>query len=250
MAAAAAAMLASLSAPSLLGRPASAAARRSPLSVARRPATMPGGTSSRHRPLQVVAVKKESTMLPLGTRCPDFDLVEPLTGRRVTLADQEGAAALLVAIMCNHCPFVIHLKPAITKLADDYMPKGLAVVGISSNSFETHPQDGPEAMAKDAEEQGYAFPYLYDETQEVAKAFRAACTPEFYLFKKDGRRPFELAYRGQFDDSRPGNNVPVTGKDLREAIERVLSGRPVDFPQKPSIGCNVKWQPGKEPEYF
>ncbi|XP_057833171.1 uncharacterized protein LOC131043947 isoform X4 [Cryptomeria japonica] len=146
--------------------------------------------------------------------------------------------------ICNHCPFVIHLKRDIVKLANDYDRKGLATVAISSNSIVTHPQDGPDFMAEEAKSFDYPFPYLYDETQEVAHAFGAACTPDFFIFKKDGRRPFELSYHGQFDDSRPNNNRPITGRDLRIALDCVLSARPISIPQKPSIGCSIKWHPG------
>ncbi|XP_011659126.1 uncharacterized protein LOC101213663 isoform X2 [Cucumis sativus] len=145
--------------------------------------------------------------------------------------------------ICNHCPFVIHLKKDIVKLSNFYMKKGLAVVAISSNSVTTHPQDGPEFMAEDAKAFSYPFPYLYDESQEVARDFSAVCTPEFFLFKKDGRRPFELVYHGQFDDSRPSNNKPITGRDLSLALDCVLSGQPVSSVQKPSVGCSIKWHP-------
>lgn len=145
--------------------------------------------------------------------------------------------------ICNHCPFVIHLKKDIVKLSNYYMGKGLAVVAISSNSVATHPQDGPEFMAEEARLSGYPFPYLYDESQDVAREFGAVCTPEFFLFRKDGRRPFELVYHGQFDDSRPSNNVRVTGRDLSLAIDCVLSGQPVSSVQKPSVGCSIKWHP-------
>ncbi|OWM85067.1 hypothetical protein CDL15_Pgr027854 [Punica granatum] len=160
-------------------------------------------------------------------------LEEPLTGKMWSLEDFESYPALLVMFICNHCPFVKHLKKDIVKLADFYMKKGLAVVAISSNSITTHPQDGPKFMAEEAKVFGYPFPYLYDESQDVARDFGAVCTPEFFLFKKDGRRPFELVYHGQFDDSRPSNNMPVTGRDLSLAIDCVLSGQPVSSLQKP-----------------
>jgi peroxiredoxin len=184
-------------------------------------------------------------MLPLGTRAPDFSLVN-VDGRTVSLADFKNAPALLVIFMCNHCPFVKHLAGALAQFADEYMAKGAAVVGINSNDVATHPADSPEQMVREAEERGYQFPYLYDESQEVAKAYRAACTPDFFLFD-EGRR---LAYRGQFDDSRPDSGIPITGKDLRAAVDAVLAGKKPSEKQLPSIGCNIKWKAGKEPEYF
>lgn len=194
--------------------------------------------------LLIKAARIESKGVTLGFRAPQFQLSEPLTGKVWTLEDFEAHPALLVMFICNHCPFVIHLKKVIVKLTEFYMKKGLAVVAISSNSVATHPQDGPELMAEDAKLFGYPFPYLYDESQDVARDFGAVCTPEFYLFKKDGRRPFELVYHGQFDDSRPSNNnIPVTGRDLSLAIDRVLSGQPVPSEQKPSVGCSIKWHP-------
>ncbi|KAH9308225.1 hypothetical protein KI387_036136, partial [Taxus chinensis] len=183
--------------------------------------------------LVVRAARIESKGVPLKSRAPYFEIPEPLTGKVWTLDDFEAYPALLVMFICNHCPFVIHLKKDIVKLTNDYIPKGLAAVAISSNSTATHPQDGPDFMAKEAKSFEYPFPYVYDETQEVARAFGAACTPDFFLYKKDGRRPFELAYHGQFDDSRPNNNRPITGRDLRLALDCVLSGRPVSFLQKP-----------------
>uniref|UniRef100_A0A0D9YHH3 Thioredoxin domain-containing protein n=1 Tax=Oryza glumipatula TaxID=40148 RepID=A0A0D9YHH3_9ORYZ len=188
----------------------------------------------RRRPLlQVRAARTESTAVSVGFRAPQFELPEPLTGKLWTLDDFEGNPALLVMFVCNHCPFVKHLKKDIAKLTSFYMEKGLAAVAISSNSIVTHPQDGPDYIAEEAKLYKYSFPYLYDESQEVAKAFRAVCTPEFYLFKKDGRRPFELFYHGQFDDSRPSNNVPVTGRDLSRAIDCALSGQELPFVPKP-----------------
>ncbi|CAM8998734.1 unnamed protein product [Rhodiola kirilowii] len=209
------------------------------------------------RKLIIRAARVESKGVSLGFRAPDFELPEPLTGKMWKLDDFEVYPALLVKynfphcyfiprvmFICNHCPFVIHLKKDIVKLSNFYIKKkGLAVVAISSNSVVTHPQDGPEFMAEDAKLYKYPFPYLYDESQEVAHAFGAVCTPEFLLFKKDGRRPFELVYHGQFDDSRPSNNVRITGRDLSLAIEAVLSGQPVPPLQKPSVGCSIKWHP-------
>ena len=186
-----------------------------------------------------------STMLPLGTTAPDFSLVN-VDGRTVSLSDFEGAPALLVVFMCNHCPFVKHLASAIAGLADEYMKKKVAIVGISSNDVANYPADSPEQMVREAEEQGYSFPYLYDETQEVAKAYRAACTPDFFLFDSDRR----LVYRGQFDSSRPDNGLLITGADLRAAIDAVLAGKKPKEKQMPSIGCNIKWKAGNEPDYF
>ncbi|PSC70394.1 alkyl hydroperoxide reductase [Micractinium conductrix] len=200
--------------------------------------------------LQVVAVRTENEEVALGFKAPDFELPEPLTGKAVKLSEYAaGAPATLVMFICNHCPFVVHLKPAITELAKEYQGKGVKVVAISSNSAETHPQDGPDKMAEDVQAQGYTFPYLFDEAQEAAKAYQAACTPEFYVFGAD----MGLTYHGQFDDSRPskyGGDIPVTGEDLRNALDCTLAGRPVDKRVRPSIGCNIKWAPGKAPAWF
>ncbi|XP_028104110.1 uncharacterized protein LOC114303158 [Camellia sinensis] len=195
------------------------------------------------RKLAVRAARTESKGVSLGFRAPHFQLPEPLTGKLWKLDDFEAYPALLVMFICNHCPFVKHLKKDIVKLSNFYMKKGLGVIAISSNSVATHPQDGPQFIAEEVKLFNYAFPYLYDESQDVARDFGAVCTPEFFLFKKDGRRPFELVYHGQFDDSRPSNNVPVTGRDLSLAIDRVLSGQPIPAVQKPSVGCSVKWHP-------
>ncbi|GLT61880.1 hypothetical protein SLA2020_345540 [Shorea laevis] len=195
------------------------------------------------RKLVVRAARTESKGVSLGFRAPNFELPEPLTGKLWKLDDFESHPALLVMFICNHCPFVKHLKKGIVKLSNFYMKKGLAVVAISSNSVATHPQDGPQFMAEEAKLYNYPFPYLYDETQDVARDFRAVCTPEFFLFKKDGRRPFELVYHGQFDDSRPSNDVPITGRDLGLAIDCVLSGQPISSIQKHSVGCSIKWHP-------
>jgi peroxiredoxin len=184
-------------------------------------------------------------MLPLGTKAPDFRLPDP-SGRVVSLADFKDAPALLVVFMCNHCPYVKHVRDGLAKLARDYRPRGVAVVGINSNDVGNYPADSPAKMAEEAASAGYIFPYLYDETQGVARSYRAACTPDIYLFDKEQR----LVYRGQFDDSRPGNGVPVTGKDVRAAMDAVLAGKTVSPNQKASIGCNIKWKPGNEPEYF
>lgn len=194
---------------------------------------------------QVRAARTESGSPSLGFRAPYFELPEPLTGKVWKLDDFEPYPALLVMFICNHCPFVKHLKKDIVRLTNFYMGKGLAAAAISSNSTITHPQDGPQFMAEEAKLFNYPFPYLFDESQDVARAFGAVCTPEFFLFKKDGRRPFELFYHGQFDDSRPSNNVPITGRDLGLAIDCALSGQRLLSVQKPSVGCSIKWHPGK-----
>jgi len=186
-----------------------------------------------------------STMAPLGTQAPDFTLPDP-TGGTVGLSDFDDAPALLVAFLSNHCPFVKHIRSQLADFAREYQGRGLAVVGVMSNNVETHPADSPQMMAREVEEIGYTFPYLYDESQEVAKAYTAACTPDFFLF--DGDR--KLVYRGQFDASRPSLDVPVTGEDLRRAADAVLAGDAVPEDQVPSLGCNIKWKPGNEPEYY
>jgi len=185
-----------------------------------------------------------STMLPLRTQAPSFRLPDA-SGRFVAIDDFAAAPALLVAFWCNHCPYVKHVQAGFTAFAKEYAPRGLAVVAINSNDFTTHPDDAPARMAEEAERLGYSFPYLVDESQEVAKSYRAACTPDFFLF--DAAR--QLVYRGQLDASRPGNRIPVTGRDLRAAADAVLAGRPVPGDQTPSIGCNIKWKPGHEPDY-
>jgi peroxiredoxin len=186
-----------------------------------------------------------STMLPLGTTAPDFRLPDT-TGRVVSRDDFKAAPALLVAVICNHCPYVKHIRSGLAAFAREYQGKGLAMVGINSNDAAEYPEDGPKKMTEEVKAAGYVFPYLYDETQDAAKAYRAACTPDFFLFDSNQR----LVYRGQFDDSRPGNNVPVTGKDLRAACDAALAGQPVPSAQKPSAGCNIKWKRGNEPDYF
>jgi peroxiredoxin len=185
-----------------------------------------------------------STMLPLGTRAPDFRLPDTRTGKRVSLEDFGAAPAFLAVFTCNHCPYAMHVKSAMAALIAEYQPRGLGAVAISSNDVGTHPQDGPAEMAKVAAAAGFTFPYLYDESQEVAAVYNAACTPDFFLFDGDRR----LVYRGQMDGSRPGNDVPLTGVDLRAALDAVLAGRPVSGAQKPSIGCGIKWKPGMQPE--
>ncbi len=190
----------------------------------------------------------QSTMLPLGTEAPDFTL--PNTnpdhgGERVSLDDFAHAKVLLVLFICNHCPYVIHIRERLTAMINDYQSKGLAAVAISANDVTTHPADGPDNMTRVAGEFGFTFPYLYDEDQSVAAVYAAACTPDFFLFDENRK----LAYRGQFDDSRPRSEVPVTGKDLGAAIEALLAGREAPSEQRPSMGCNIKWKAGREPEY-
>ncbi len=185
-----------------------------------------------------------STMLPLGTAAPGFSLPDT-DGKTVSLEDLKGAPALLVAFICNHCPYVKHVRHELARLGKEYQGKGVAVVAISSNDVTTHPDDSPKMMAQEKADVGYTFPYLYDETQQVALAYKAACTPDFYVFDKHQK----LVYRGQLDGSRPGNPLPVTGKDLRSALDAVLTGKPVSDDQRPSIGCNIKWKRGSEPDY-
>ena len=185
-----------------------------------------------------------STMLDLGTPAPDFRLPD-FAGKYVALSDFKQPA-LLVMFICNHCPFVKHVRRQLAQLGRDYRPEDLAIVAINPNDIAAYPDDGPANMAQEALELGYTFPYLLDETQEIARAYRAACTPDFYLFGPDRR----LVYRGQLDDSRPGSDIPVTGHDLRRAIGAVIEGQPVPAEQRPSLGCNIKWKPGNEPDYF
>ena len=190
-------------------------------------------------------VQTPSAMLPLGTRAPDFDLLEPATGRMRSLADFE-APTLVVMFICNHCPFVIHVRDEITRLERDYAGRGVDFVAINSNDVDKYPQDGPDHMAELVREMGWKFPFLLDRTQEAGRAYHAACTPDFFVF--DAARC--LRYRGQLDDSRPSNGRPVTGADLRAAIDAVMSGKAAAAEQRPSIGCNIKWKPGNEPDYF
>ena len=190
-------------------------------------------------------VRTASTMLPLGTQAPSFSLKDT-DGKVVNLSDFKDAKALLVVFMCNHCPYVKHVAPELQKLAAEYQQKGVAVVGISSNDVANYPDDSPEKMAEEKAARGYTFPYLFDSDQAVAKAYHAACTPDFYVF--DGAQ--QLAYRGQMDDSRPKSDRPVTGADLRAALDALLAGDEPAEVQTPSIGCNIKWIEGNEPEYF
>ena len=187
-----------------------------------------------------------STMLDLGTPAPDFRLPDPKNGGEIGLADLDTQKGLLVAFICNHCPFVKHIQDAFAEFARAYQQQGLAIVAISSNDVDNYPDDAPERMAEAVDRIGYSFPYLFDAEQTVAKAYRAACTPDFFLF--DGE--LKLFYRGQFDSARPGNTEPVTGADLRAAADALLNGQPAPAEQRPSIGCNIKWKPGNSPAYF
>ena len=190
-------------------------------------------------------VKTASTMLPLGTPAPDFSL-RNVDGQMVSLSDFQGQPALLVIFMCNHCPFVKHIAEQLAQLGRDYQGVGVGMVAISSNDIANHPEDSPEQMIHEVEQRGYSFPYLYDEDQDVAIAYQAACTPDFYVFDGDQK----LAYRGQLDSSRPDSGIPVTGQDLRAALDAILAGEPAAEHQVPSIGCNIKWKSGQEPDYF
>lgn len=188
-----------------------------------------------------------STMLALGTTAPDFALLEPTTGNRVSLADcLDGQRGLMVVFICNHCPYVKHIAEQLAAYADHYREQGIGVVAINSNDADNYPDDGPQQMAAEVAARGYRFPYLYDADQAVAKAYQAACTPDFYLFDGEGK----LYYRGQFDDARPHNDVAVSGCDLRAATDTLLAGAAAPAEQKPSLGCNIKWKPGNEPDYF
>jgi len=189
-------------------------------------------------------VMTPSVMVDLGTKAPDFSLPDT-TGHTVKRSDFEGKP-LLVAFICNHCPFVKHVRTHLAATAKDYQKKGVGIVGISANDVSSHPDDGPEKMALEVKAAGYTFPYLYDETQKVAKAYHAACTPDFFLFDK----AHKLVYRGRYDESRPESGIPVTGADLKRAMDAVLAGKPVPAEQKGSIGCNIKWKKGNEPDYF
>jgi peroxiredoxin len=190
-------------------------------------------------------VETASEMLPLGTVAPDFHLRDVVTERTVSLADLADRPLLLVMFLCNHCPFVVHVRAQLGRVAADYEPQ-MATVAIASNSIDTHPQDGPGPMRELAVAEGWSFPFLFDAAQDVAKAYKAACTPDFFLFDRDRR----LVYRGRLDASRPGNDVPVTGNELRAAIDAALAAKPPLSEQRPSIGCNIKWKPGNEPAYF
>jgi peroxiredoxin len=185
-------------------------------------------------------------MLELGAQAPEFALEDVVSGQAVSLDTFAGRDALLVMFICQHCPFVIHIQDELARLGNDYAEAPLGIVAISSNSVQTHPMDDPAHLKAQAEKVGFKFPYCHDDSQDVAKAYKAACTPDFFLFDRDRK----LVYRGQLDDSRPGNGKPVDGADLRAAIDAVLGGQPVSPDQKPSLGCNIKWHPGQAPEYF
>lgn len=180
----------------------------------------------------------ESNMLPLGSEAPPFALPDTVSGKTIRLQDIASEKATVVMFICNHCPYVIHVNPELVRLANDYLAKGIAFVAISSNDVEHYPQDGPDKMKTHAEREKYPFPYLYDESQNVARAFDAACTPDIYVFDRD----LKLVYRGRLDDSKPSNGIPLTGKDLRAALDALLSGQPVADKQYPSGGCNIKWK--------
>lgn len=179
-----------------------------------------------------------SVMTPLGTKAPGFTLPDTVSGNDVSLATAKGDKATVIFFICNHCPFVKHVNAALVKLGNDYKNKGISFIAISSNDVATYPDDGPEQMKLVAEQQQYPFPYLYDESQEVARAYEAACTPDFFVYDGD----LQLAYRGQLDDSRPGNDKPVSGADLRNALDHLIAGKAVPADQKPSIGCGIKWR--------
>jgi peroxiredoxin len=191
-------------------------------------------------------VETLSTMLELGTQAPDFTLMDVVSGKTIGLSDFDGKKVMLVMFICRHCPFVKHVQQELARIGRDYAGKDLGIAAISSNDPAVNSNDSPAGLKQMAEELGFKFPFLYDESQQVAKTYSAACTPDFFVF--DGFR--ELVYRGQLDDSRPGNAIPVTGRDLRAALDAVLADRPVDENQNPSIGCNIKWKPGNEPDYF
>lgn len=187
-----------------------------------------------------------STMLPLGTPSPDFSLPDTVSGRAISLETFKGKKALLVMFICRHCPYVKHIQKEIARIGREYGNKDVGIVAITSNDAASYPDDSASSTKEMAVELGFTFPVCFDETQETAKAYAAACTPDFYVFD----RMRQLVYRGQMDDSRPGNGIPVTGRDLRASLDAVLNDKPVDPNQKPSIGCNIKWKPGNEPEYY
>ena len=187
-----------------------------------------------------------STMLPLGTEAPDFSLPDVVSGKTISLASFVGKQALLVMFICRHCPYVQHVKQELARLGKDYASKDVGIVAISANDAAHYPDDAPAQLNAMAQEEGFSFPLCYDERQGTAQAYTAACTPDFFLFEASRR----LVYRGQLDDSRPGNGKPITGKDLRSALDAVLAGKPVNPNQFPSVGCNIKWKPGLEPAYF
>jgi len=204
-------------------------------------------TDSRNEPeLEIYMAETPSTMLPLGTSLPRFSLGDAVSGREISDQDFKDHAALVVMFICNHCPFVKHVVDELGQLGRDYVQRGVGIVAINSNDVRNYPQDGPEHMKALAEREGWEFPYLLDSTQQVAREFRAACTPDFYVFDAEQR----LVYRGQLDDSRPGSGRPVTGRDLRAALDAVLAGEAVPEAQVASLGCNIKWTPGNAPDYY
>ncbi|WP_340202700.1 thioredoxin family protein [Ascidiimonas sp. W6] len=182
--------------------------------------------------------RTESTMLPLGTIAPEFNLLDTVSGKNLHLDQLKGSEATVIMFICNHCPFVKHINPELSRLGQDYEKKGVGFVAISSNDAVNYPEDSPEKMKENAISQNFTFPYLYDEGQEVAKAYDAACTPDFYVFDAN----LKLVYRGQLDDSRPGNGIPVTGRDIRKTLTALIDKKEIDLEQKPSIGCNIKWK--------
>ncbi len=185
-------------------------------------------------------VKTLSSMLPLGTIAPEFELYNPVSNQKETLQSHRGQVGTLIMFICNHCPFVKHITAELARLGHEYPAKGISVIAINANDVKTYPDDSPENMAEECRSHDYTFPYLFDETQQVAKAYRAECTPDFFLFDSE----LACVYRGQLDDSRPGNNIEVTGSDIRAALEALISGRDISPEQKPSMGCNIKWKNG------
>jgi peroxiredoxin len=179
-----------------------------------------------------------STMVTLGTKAPGFNLPDTVSGKNISLDDVKGGVATVIMFICNHCPFVVHINDELVKMANDYRDKGIGFVAISANDIVNHPHDAPDKMKETALRLQYSFPYLYDETQDTAKAYDAACTPDFFIYDKN----LQLVYRGQLDDSRPGNEIPVTGRDIRNALDCLLNNKPVPAEQRPGIGCNVKWK--------
>jgi len=183
-------------------------------------------------------VETPSSMVPLGITAPDFSLPDTVSGKMMSLDELKSDQATVLMFICNHCPFVKHVQAQLVELANDYGPKGVSFIAINSNNVNSYPEDSPDNMKKVAERLGYGFPYLYDETQDVAKAYKAACTPDFYIFNGE----LALVYRGQLDDSRPGSRIPVNGEDMRAALDNILAGEPVSPQQRPSVGCNIKWK--------
>lgn len=197
-------------------------------------------TGEQKKEVHAVMAKTESNMFPLGKEAPDFALPDVISEKTVSLKDVQSSVATVIMFICNHCPYVKHVQNQLVQLANEYIPKGISFVAINSNDVKQYPDDSPEKMKEVAEKLQYPFPYLFDETQETAKAYQAACTPDFYVF--DGE--LKCVYRGQLDDSRPGNDIPVTGESIRTALDQIISGEPVTVTQKPSLGCNIKWKQG------